>query len=455
MIRNLQLIKNHSQLKELGSYLKYSILKELIKAPATCQQLATLFDHSKQKIHYNLTQMLSEGLLEIVEEPIGSNREVYYRATAKSYVLDFAIGLDARDRILDSRAIIGGILEQEHRISLESIAAKLLDQAFKLKKGDRLLITTGKFNLPLVEKILLEAGRRGIITTLIYQDMELLKAKYDSFSLAAFQADYEEFNRQLKNSDVFLNLNGESRTLELRDPEKLLLRNRMLEKGRQIIQDKKIRIAVMPGLLNDTLSDQAIESELQFWRALDIDYNKLCTQTMEVCQKFMDKEYVDINTVDALLRFEIERIWAECGSFGTGKFRSPVINLPGGEILIIPKPESMKGTIRGDRAYAFGEEISQPQIEIKNNEIISFSAAENERMLAKAIAAGGPDGRKVALICLGTNDNIRLGDIDNALKHKSSGFLSLYWGNNRALGGSVSGTQEWFLQVENPGINFL
>ena len=154
MIRNLQLIKNHSQLKELGSYLKYSILKELIKAPATCQQLANLFGHSKQKMHYNLTQMCSEGLLEVVDEALGRNREVYYRATAKSYVLDFAIGLPANDRILDSRAIIGNILEQEHRISLEGIAAKLLDQSFGLKKGQRLLITTGKFNLPLVEKLL-------------------------------------------------------------------------------------------------------------------------------------------------------------------------------------------------------------------------------------------------------------------------------------------------------------
>lgn len=455
MIRNLQLIKNHSQLKELGSYLKYSILKELIKAPATCQQLATLFDHSKQKIHYNLSQMLSEGLLEIVDEPFGSNREVYYRATARSYVLDFAIGLDTNERILDNRAIIGGILEQEHRISLENIAAKLLDQSLKLKKGNRLLITTGKFNLPLVEKLLLEAGRRGIATTLIYQDLELIKAKNESYSLAAFQADYEEFNRQLKGTDVFLNLNGESRTVELRDPEKLVLRNRMLEKGRQIIQAKKIRIAIMPGLLNDTLSDKAIESELQFWRALDIDYPKLSKQTIEMCQKFIDKAYVDLESNGSTLRFEISRILAESGSFGSGPFQSPVINLPGGEILIIPKPESMNGTISADRAFAFGEEILNPVIEIKNNEIFNFSAEKNERLLAKAIAAGGIDGRKVALICLGANENIRMGDIDHALKHKSSGFLSVYWGDNRSLGGSVLGNQEWFIQVENPGINFI
>lgn len=455
MIRNLQLIQNHSQLKELGSHLKFSILKELIKAPATCQQLASLFDHSKQKIHYNLTQMVSEGLLELVEESYGNNREVYYRATAKSYVLDFAIGLETNEHILDNRAIIGGILEQEHRISLTGIAAKLIEQSFRMKKGERLLIVSGKFNFPLVEQLLMEAGRRGIFTNLIYQDIEQLKAKYESYSLSAFQADYEELNRLLKITDVYLNLNGESRSVELSDPAKLTLRNRMFEKSKQIIQDKKVRVAMMPGLLHDTLSDKAIESELQFWKALDIDYPRLCQHTIGICKEYSDREYLEIASGDAMLRFQVERFLAECGSFGKNEFQSPVINLPGGEILMLPKPNSMNGQIQADRAFAYGEEIIKPVIEIKNNEITTFTAEKGERMLAKAIAAGGIDGRKVALIGLGTNDNIRLGDIDNALKHKSSGFLTVFWGDNRSLGGNVSGTQEWFLQIENPGINFI
>lgn len=454
MIRNLQLIKNHSQLKELGSHLKFSILKELIKAPATCQQLASLFDHSKQKIHYNLTQMVSEGLLKVIDESFGNNREVYYRATAKSYVLDFAIGLDTNEHILDSRAIIGGILEQEHRISLTGIAAKLIDQSFKMKKGERLLIVSGKFNFPLVENLLVEAGSRGILTSLIYQDIDHLRAKYETYSLSAFQADYEELNRLLKNTDVYLNLNGESRSVELRDPAKLILRNRLLEKSKQIIQDKKIRVAMMPGLLNDTLSDKAIESELQFWKALDIDYPRLCQHTISICDEYSGHEYLEIVSGEGSLRFQALSFLAECGSFGKNKFQSPVINLPGGEILTLPKPKSMNGRICADRAFAFGEEIIKPVIEICNNEISSFTAEIGDRLLAKAIAAGGLDGRKVALIGLGTNDNIRMGDIDNALKHKSSGFLTVFWGDNRSLGGNVCGEHEWFLQIENPSINF-
>jgi hypothetical protein len=94
-------------------------------------------------------------------------------------------------------------------------------------------------------------------------------------------------------------------------------------------------------------------------------------------------------------------------------------------------------------------------VEIVNNEITVFSAASNQQQLAKAIETGGKDGREVALICLGTNDNIRGGNIDNALKHKSSGFMSVYWGSNRDLGGNIAGNNEWFIQIENPRLNFI
>ena len=455
MIQNLQLIKNQAQLKEMGSPLKYNILKELIKAPATCQQLATLFACSKQKMHYNLTQMLSQGLLKLEDDAYNNNKEVYYRATARSYVLDLAIGLETNGKILDNRNIINSILEQEYHINLNNIAAKLIEEALKLTKGMHLLITTGKFNLPLVEKLLLEAGKRGIYTSLIYQDLEQLQARAEQYSLIAFQADCENFNQKLKEADVYLNLNGESRTIEVTDEEKLHIRNRMLEKGRKIIKEKNIRLAMMPSLLNDTLSEQAIESEVQFWHALDIDYQMLSDKTIALCRKFVNKNYVEIETKGETFQFAINNIWAECGSFGSCEFQSPIINLPGGEILIIPKPDTMQGKIVGDRAYVLGEEILHPVVEIVNNEITVFSAASNQQQLAKAIETGGKDGREVALICLGTNDNIRGGNIDNALKHKSSGFMSVYWGSNRDLGGNIAGNNEWFIQIENPRLNFI
>ena len=119
---------------------------------------------------------------------------------------------------------------------------------------------------------------------------------------------------------------------------------------------------------------------------------------------------------------------------------------------MVPKSSSTNGQIEAEIAYALGERILKPSITIENGEIVNFSAAENEQVLAKAIDSGGVDGKKIALICMGTNPNISLANIDMSFKQKSRGLVTVYWGDNRSVGGNVKGSCEWFLQLENPSL---
>jgi len=455
MIKNLQIISQHSQVKELGNALKFDMLKQLIRGSATCQQLATAFGISKQKIHYNLNKLIEEKLIEVVDEEPGNGKEVYYRATAKNYVLDFSLGEHLNGGLINGRGVINSILEGEYKLQLCSIAAKLLKDSLKLKARQKLLIVTGKYNLPLVEKILLEAGRMNIRCTTIYQDTQMLKAKYDEYSLVAFQSDYEHFNRLLKTHDAYLNLNGEARHIELRDPEKVQLRAMAYAGSHEILREHKIRVAMMPGLLNDTLSEKSIESELQFWKALDVDYEQLRDETLSICESYVGAQTLSLESHAVSLNFRNERIVAECGSFGQSSCQSPVINYPGGEVLILPQAGSANGRIEGDVAYAFGEKIIQPVLEIKNGEIMSFSATQNQELLAKAITAGGADGRKIALVGVGTNPNVSLANIDLSFSQKSRGLVTVWWGDNRSIGGQVMGGCEWFVQIEKPKLKSL
>lgn len=446
------MIDRQSQIKELGTNLNYRVLNELIRSPLTCQQLANIFSLPKQKVHYNLGKLQEEGLIEIAPDYQPNQKEIYYRATAKNYVMAYSIGLSIDDNILNNREIINTILANDHGLSLQDIAINLIENSLLLKPRERLLIVTGKYNMPLVEKIIIEAGRRSIQTTLIYQENHALIAKYQDYSLAAFNADYENFNQLLAQHDVFINLNGESRFLQLTDPEKIRLRIKHFEKSRQIVAKNNIRMAIMPGMLNNTLTENSIDSELQFWQALDIDYPKLCELTTSMCKNLEHNRTFDVNSGETSFYFEVEKIKADTGSFNCSEYQIPVINLPGGEILLVPTPNSMNGCIKSNLAYAFGEKIINPEIVIRENEIISFKAEENEDLIAKAIAQGGPDGRKVALICLGTNDNVRLENIDLSYKHKMMGLMTVYWGENTTQGGTVEGASEWFIQIEDPAI---
>jgi leucyl aminopeptidase (aminopeptidase T) len=455
MIKDIEVLNKHSQIRELGSELRYNILRELIRGAATCQQLAHIYGISKQKVHYNLNKLLEENLIEIVPSNQNRVKEVYYRATAKNFVLDFAIGQNINDHSLNTRDIIDNILTQEYHMNLNSVAAKLLDDSLKMKPQESLLIVSGRYNQPLVEKILIEAGRRSIFTTWIYQPTEILKAKYEEYSLAAFDADYKQFNRLLAKHNVYLNLNGEARYLELEDPQKQRLRVKHFSQSRKIISQNKIKIAIMPGLLPHTLEEKALESEIQFWKALDIDYKKLYQRTHNLCADMSRHKTIRVSNSTTGFTFNIQKILAECGSFGYSEFQSPTINLPGGEILLIPEPDSLNGEITGDLAYISGKIVERPWIRFINNKIAEFKAESNEELMKQAIMAGGKDGAKVALVCLGTNENVHLTNIDSSYKHKCQGLLTVYWGENISLGGNVAGENEWYIQIENPQLSYL
>ena len=233
MIENVFVVNKLSQMKAINSELKIKIINELILNPATGQQLSKIFGLSKQKMHYNLKALLNANLIKIIN--IGNNKDVYYRAKAKNYVLDFSLNNNNGEKSENNRTLINQILES-HNIDLTKIAANILENSLKMQAKEKLLIVCGEYNMPLVKKILIEASKRQIETTLMLRDKEMLEAKHKLFSLATYSWDFEKFNRALKNTDVYLYLNGESRFIPLEDPEKKKIQQKAFAKSRDIVK---------------------------------------------------------------------------------------------------------------------------------------------------------------------------------------------------------------------------
>jgi leucyl aminopeptidase (aminopeptidase T) len=450
MIENVFIVNKLSQMKAINSELKLRIINELILNPATGQQLSKIFGLSKQKMHYNLKTLLNANLLEIIN--IGNNKEVYYRAKAKNYILDFSLNNHTGEKNENNRSLINQILES-HNIDLARIAANLLENSLKLKAKEKLLIVSGEYNMPLVKKILTEASKRQIETTLMYRDKELLEAKHNLFSLATYSWDFEKFNRALKNTDVYLFLNGESRFIPLDDPEKKKIQQKAFTKSRDIIRNNNIRIAMMEGLMHNELTEENILSEINFWKSLDVDYSKLAEETMEASMQYLGTKTVRIhnnNGTDFSCR--IQKVQCDYGSFTDLPKQSPLIFIPGGEIIFIPEEKSFNGAINAKNGFIYGKTIKNPSLKIVNNEIVEYQAEENEDIISKAISEGGPDGRKISTMSLGTNYNMDETNIDPLYKSKSKGVFTIRWGENVSIGGSVKGAVEWQIQLENPKI---
>ncbi|MDO9577879.1 MAG: aminopeptidase [Candidatus Cloacimonadales bacterium] len=453
MIENVFVVNKLSQMKAINSELKIKIINELILNPATGQQLSKIFGLSKQKMHYNLKTLLIANLIQIIN--IGNNKEVYYRAKAKNYILDFSLNKNIGEKSENNRTLINQILESNN-IDLAGIAANLLENSLKMKAREKLMIITGEYNMPLVKKILVEASNRQIETTLLFRDKELLEAKHNSFSLATYSWDFEKFYKALKECNVYLYLNGESRFIPLDDPEKMKIQQKAFAKSMEIVKKYNIRVAMMEGLMHDELSEENILSEINFWKSLDVDYSKLAKETMDVSLKYLSTNTIRLSIVNgADFSFKIQKVICDYGSFTDLPRQSPLIFIPGGEALFIPEDNSINGIIVAKTAYIYGKTIKNPSLKIVNNEIVEYLAEKNEDLITKAISEGGPDGRKISLISLGTNYKMNETNIDPLYKSKSKDVFTIRWGENVSIGGSVKGAVEWQIQLENPKIEIM
>jgi len=450
MLDNVFIIKRQSQVKALGAELKLSIIRNLMEESLTCQQLADKLHTSKQKVHYNLKGLLKEELINQIDE-IGNEKEKHYRAKARNYVIDFSLGNEIGSETNNgNRALITKIIEQEYGLDLGKIAQGIVNSSLKLQSNERVMIVTGRFNLPLVERIQTAVAELGAEATILYRDQEFLRSKHEEFSIDAFQQDYENFVRILSEHDVYLYLNGESRYITTNCEAKQKIRQAAQIKSMQMIKEKGIRVVMMPGLLHDDLNEDNIKREISFWQALDVDYQRLREETDSMIKEFDASEEIVIRKHGSEFKAKIACIFGEYGSFGESQYQSNTINLPGGEVLLIPQKGSVSGTIRGSKAYINGRLVIKPVVEIVDNKIVWFKAEQKKELIGDAIREGGEDGAEIAMICLGTNYRIKPDSQDLQHVNKSKGLLTVYWGNNTMMGGDVKGLLEWQIQIDKP-----
>jgi len=344
-------------------------------------------------------------------------------------------------------------LKSDNNIDLSKIAVNLLKNSLKMKSHEKLLIVSGEYNMPLVKKIIAEASRLQIGVTLLYRDIQILKAKHNEYSLAAFKCDYDRFNQLLAEHNVYMYLNGELRYIPLDDPDKIRIQHKALDKSREILRSKKIKIVMMEGLINHNLSEENLLSEINFWRSLDIDYNKLASETDELVKKYKDAKKILIETDDGShLTFEVQNILCDYGSFTDLTHQSSTINIPGGEILFIPKPKSISGTVKASTGFILGEILKNPYMKIENGDVTEYSSDTNQELVTKTVAQAGSNGRKVSFVSLGTNFNMKKKNIDPSYITKIKGVVTIGWGVHDGVDGGSVNCQ---IPIENTHISII
>lgn len=193
--------------------------------------------------------------------------------------------------------------------------------------------------------------------------------------------------------------------------------------ARQIASRKHgVRIASMPGITLDILR-----------RSLDIDYEKLYTETKRLAKILNKGRNVRVTTergtdvsfsIKGRKIFEDNGIYTQRGAFG---------NLPAGEICLSPLEGTTQGKLIVDASFAGWGKLEEPlKFEIKDG----FVKKINNLKLKKFLSAMGKSAYNIAEFGIGLNPKAKItGNVLEDEKAKNTAHFAL--GDNLSFGGRI------------------
>jgi putative molybdopterin biosynthesis protein len=185
----LDTISHLDQLKALGHPLRFSLLRRLMRQPATLSQLGVDFHESPAHIRHHIRVLEETGLVEFTGEiPLQNHLEKYYRATSGAWLVLLALLPEVPEN--DTPVVIGSkdmatrrladyFRRKQTGIALQIISLNSMDGLMMLRQGVCQMATchlrepeTGVYNRPFVRHIF--PGQAMAITPLFQREEGLM-----------------------------------------------------------------------------------------------------------------------------------------------------------------------------------------------------------------------------------------------------------------------------------------
>ncbi|MEZ7891855.1 MAG: aminopeptidase [Candidatus Wallbacteria bacterium] len=297
---------------------------------------------------------------------------------------------------------------------LEKYALLITTHSLKLKKGDRLLITSTYLAEPLLKEIYKQALIKGANTDFRITFNESAKIFYDNASTEQLQYISPFYKHAVDNFEALLTINAPFNLKELQytDPEKKKIVNSASADISKTFMRRSFEGSLRWGYCEyptDAGAQEAGMSKSEYenfvYSACFLYDDDPISRWQEVRQR--QQKLVDFLNTKNTIRFKNNssdisfgvknRIWINsCGD----------ANMPSGEVFTAPIEDSVNGKIRFSYPAIFmGQEIEDITLEIKNGEVISWNALKGKELLDKIFEI--PGAKRFGEAAIGTNYGIK------------------------------------------------
>lgn len=336
------------------------------------------------------------------------------------------------------------------------IAQKIVHNTLQVKPNEQIVIDVRSDALPYAELIAFEVFKAGGITTFFLHSDDLRYQELIDTPLEQLVVPRQPKLAAIKCADYLI-------TVGLFDAEPLRFAQVSQERldAYQLRQQATARAICNNKNLNVLRTDyptrymaQAFETPWpnffeMFWRAMDIDYQRLREQATKLTHLLEQCQQIHIQTprgTDLYLQRGQRKILSDDG------FLRRITHLPAGEVYFAPQEESINGRIVFDRAYYEGKKISLLELKVEEGLVTPIDALEGFSLFMAQWDRATGDKNRIGKLGIGLNAELRTPTGFRLLDDKILGTIHLALGSNEEMGGQNRTSFYWPMLLLQPTI---
>ncbi len=313
---------------------------------------------------------------------------------------------------------------------LKKIADILVNHSTKIKKRERVIISSGVEAKPLVLELYKQIIKKGAYPKIKLGFTEMNYIYYKHASTTQLKHFPKITFQELKQCHAMITIgsNNNIKSLSNIDPKKIAIREKILDPFRPVHLSKKWVLFYYPTPALAQEAEMSIEEMEDFiFNACLIDWKKQEKKQRKL-KSILDKgNKVRIigNKTDISFSIKGRQAIMDYG----------INNMPGGEVFMAPVETTTEGHIYYEfPAIKQEKEVTDVYLEFKKGNVVKFSAAKNEKLL-KSMINLDKGARRLGELGIGFNPKIKKFVKSTLFDEKIQGTIHLALGNAYKEGG--------------------
>ncbi len=462
-MKGLDIVSDFSKLQLLSNRYAFQILKELQKMPQSGVQLAEKLGMKTPRVIYYLKKLEHSGFArQIPHKPVRGNREKFYCAVAQNFLLSAGLdemgGSDNGINTSLNNSYIEFFLKRDLDLDLNEFARVVLTDYLAIQPEERVVISFEEQNIGIYLKIVTHLRRIGAYYRTLVSDPVLAREMLFDLPEKEVEIFYEGIAESVDWADVWIDLkrsaisDKEGISKERLDFVTEIRRLSMI--GINERSDMRAIVISIPKFEEGFHTDpDALEKLTMFWKVASVSASEFSI-ARDLAERIREFAAFTIHTgQDNLLHVSVDpkKYFIDAGPFSSSRINN-VFCIPSGEITFVPHLSDLSGSIYMDYCELDNAEAKGIYLQVENGIVTDCRVESGNKRLEEYFRTSDRQEKTISQVGFGLNPAARSVSCIPKLGTKVFGSFHLTFGDNRAIGGDITGYTTWDIISEKPGI---